>query len=480
MSSLKKNFLYNSLLTVSGYLFPLITYPYVSRVLGVTNIGACNYVDSIITYFCMFSMLGLTISGIREIASVRSDSGKRSQVFSSLFVLNGITTLIALVALLISIQVIPVFRENSRLMYIGSMKLLFNSLLIEWFYKGIENFKYITLRSVLVRTIYTVCVFIFIRTSDDYWIYYLLTVLVLVVNASINIIYSRHFINFSFKGIRLSPYVGGFVIMGVYIIVTSLYTTFNVVYLGSVSNKTEVGYYTTAHKLYTLIIAIYTAFTNVMMPRMTSLLSEGKVFEFKEYINKSMGLLFSIAIPIVVFSTVFSEEIILLLSGKGYEGAIIPMKIMMPLILIIGYEQILVVQTLMPLKKDRIVFRNSVIGAIVGITLNMLLVKNMLSIGSAIVWLCCEIVVLVLSQISVKRIIGISFPFRQFFFNLAVYIPIVFIFMCIHKHFENMFITLLVGGVVLAVYFLIAQIFIIKNQYVGAVISNIKNKFKHD
>lgn len=479
MPSVKKNFIYNSLLTISSYLFPLITYPYVSRVLGVTNIGVCNYVDSIITYFCMFSMLGLTISGIREIASVRGDEAKRNLTFSSLMVLNGITTAIAMIGLLVAIQTVHVFQENSRLMYIGAVKLLFNSLLIEWFFKGMENFKYITLRSILVRTIYTVSVFVFIKTTDDYWIYYLLTVSTIVINAIVNIAFSRHFVRFSFKGINLRPYVSGFFIMGIYLVVTSLYTTFNVVYLGSVTNKTEVGYYTTAHKLFTLIIAIYTAFTNVMMPRMTYLLAEGKTNEFKEYINKSISVLLSIAVPIVIFSCIFSQEIISVLSGSGYEGAIIPMRIMMPLVLIIGYEQILVIQALMPLKKDKIVFRNSVIGAIVGISLNLLLVKSMASVGSSIVWLCCEVVVLIMSQINVNRIVGIEFPYSVMVKNLAVYSPIGLFFWFIHKGISNPFVVLVISGGLLLIYFVMSQKYVIKNQYIISALSCIEKKFRH-
>lgn len=478
MASVKKNFIYNSILTVSSYLFPLITYPYVSRVLGVTNIGVCSYVDSIITYFCMFSMMGLTLSGIREIATVKNDLSKRNQVFSSLIALNGITTAIAIVALMLAIQFIPVFQENSRLMYIGAFKLIFNAFLIEWFYKGMEDFRFITFRSILVRTIYTISVFIFIKTSEDYWIYYLLTVATIIVNAIINIVYSRHFVRFSFKGINLRPYFAGFFIMGIYLIVTSLYTTFNTVYLGSVTNNTEVGYYSTAHKLYTLIIAVYTAFTNVMMPRMSSLISEGKIDAFKEYIKQSMDVLFSVAVPIVVFSCIFSGEIILLLSGKGYEGAIIPMRIMMPLVLIIGYEQILVIQTLMPFKKDKIVFRNSVIGALVGLLLNLMLVKSMASIGSAIVWLSCEIVVLVISQISVKKLIDISFPFRQLFLNIFVYAPSALMFYFIHIYIKNVFYSLTLAGIILVVYFLLAQKYVIKNQYIVSSVSSLFKKFK--
>lgn len=132
---------------------------------------------------------------------------------------------------------------------------------------------------------------------------------------------------------------------------TSMYTSFNVTFLGFVTNVTEVGYYTTATKLHGIILAFFTAFTGVMLPRMSALVAENRMDEVKRLINKSFDLLFMISIPLIVFSIYFAPEIIYLISGNGYEGAITPMRMVMPLVLIIGMEQILIVQLLMPLKK---------------------------------------------------------------------------------------------------------------------------------
>ena len=149
--SLKKNIIYSSILTAANYIFPLVTYPYVSRVLGVDNIGACNFVDSVINYFILFSMLGISTVGIREISQARNDSTRLNQTFSRLFTINTISTSIVLIALLISMFTVPQLRENSHLMWIGVLKLVSNYLLIEWLYKGLEEFKYITSRTVLVN-----------------------------------------------------------------------------------------------------------------------------------------------------------------------------------------------------------------------------------------------------------------------------------------------------------------------------------------
>ena len=163
--SLKKNIIYSSILTAANYIFPLVTYPYVSRVLGVDNIGACNFVDSVINYFILFSMLGISTVGIREISQARSDREKLNQTFSRLFTINTVSTTAVLIALLISMFTVPQLRENSHLMWIGVLKLISNYLLIEWLYKGLEEFKYITSRTVLVKCLYVVAVFLFIKRS---------------------------------------------------------------------------------------------------------------------------------------------------------------------------------------------------------------------------------------------------------------------------------------------------------------------------
>lgn len=421
--SIKKNFLYSSVLTASNYIFPLITYPYVSRVLGVTNIGICNFVDSIIHYYLLFSMMGITTLGIREIASTSTDAKKQSKVFSSLLTLNGIATLIMLIILIASIYFVPEFREYKRLMYVGVAKLVANLFLVEWYFKGIENFKYITNRTIFVKCLYVVSVFLFVKDADDYPVYFILLTLMWVVNAAINFPYACSKVKLSFKDLIIAPYVKPFLVLGCYMLLTSMYTSFNVAYLGFVSSPEQVGYYTTATKIFSIILALYTAFTGVMMPRMSAIYAKGDMGEFRKMVNKSMRLLFSFAIPAVIFAMFFTPEIIHIISGDGYEGAYLPARIIMPLILIIGYEQILVIQILMPTKQDSAVLRNSILGSLVGITANILIVPYCQSVGSAIVWVLSEITVLLSAQYAVSKRFGLEFPLKSLFLNMLYYIP---------------------------------------------------------
>lgn len=201
MPSIKKNLLYNSTLTVSNYLFPFLTYPYVSRILGVANIGIYNWIDSIINYYIIFSVLGIGTVGIREIARVKNNKKEVSQVFSSLLILNGITTFLMLIILVLSAILFPTLAQYKSMLIIGGVKLVFNYLLIEWFYIGIEKFKYITIRSILIKILYVISVFLFVKETDDYSIYYLLTTLMIVLSAFLNMIHSRKYVMIKFDNI---------------------------------------------------------------------------------------------------------------------------------------------------------------------------------------------------------------------------------------------------------------------------------------
>lgn len=472
--SIKKNILYSSVLTVSNFLFPLLVYPYISRVLGATNIGICNFVDSIINYFILFSMMGISTIGIREIAKTKGDDFQLSKTFSSLLMLNIISTVIVLIVLLLAVWLVPDLQKHREMMYIGALKLIFNCLLIEWFYKGLENFKFITQRTILVRLIYVVLVFICVRDKDDYDIYYLLTVLTIVFNALINIFYSRKFIYVTWKGISISPYLRSSFILGVYALLTSMYTSFNVAYLGFVAGETEVGYYTTAVKLYTVLISLFTAFTGVMMPRMSSLIAEEKYDDFKRLTDKSIDVLLTFVMPVIVFSMTFAPQIIAIISGPGYEAAITPMRIIVPLLLIIGYEQIIIIQMLVPLKKDKAILMNSALGGLVGILMNLLLVSNLQCTGSAIVWVAAELTVLCSGQFFVTKFVGVRFPFSKIAVQLFAALPIGGICYVIESFQLYDIWTLLIGGSIVAMYYIIINVYIFKNELVWLFIDRIR------
>ena len=423
-------------------------------------------------------MLGINILGNRQVAYVKGDRLALDKTYSNIFSFNAITTTIALGVLIGSIYAIPTLRENKELMWFGAIKLVSNFMLIEWFYKGMEDFKYITMRTIFVKCLYVASIFIFIHDSSDYPIYYLLTVLMVAVNAVINTWHSRKFVNYNPKYINFKELLKPVFHLGSYMIVTSFCNTFNVVFLGFMTNDTQVGYYTTATKLYSILLAFFTGVTGVILPRMSNLLSQGKHEEFKNILNTTTSLLFAFSIPLILIADIFAPQIVYLIAGPGYEGAILPMRIVMPMMLIIGYDQIMVIQGLMPLKADRTIMINSSIGAAVSIAINVTIVRHLASIGSSIAWISSELTILILSQIAITRLININFPYRNLIKSIIANIPLLGILLVLYHYADDSiyWIYLGVAAIIVGVYTIVVQLFVIKDPTLRRLVGSLQKK----
>lgn len=470
MQSLKKNFIYNAILTMSGYIFPLMVYPYVSRVLGVANIGACNFVDSIVEYFTILSMMGMNTIGIREIAKCKNDQQKLDNVFSQLFSLNTLTTITAIIILIIATNIVPKFAPYKDLLYIGVGKLFFNYMLINWFFQGLENFKYIAARTIFVKILFVISVFLFVKTETDVKLYYFLVALTWAGNGIINFIYAKKYVSFNFTLKINKAIIGSFFILGVYWFMNSMYTTLNVAFLGFATNDIEVGYYTTANKLLTVIMTMFTALTSVMVPRVSVALKSNDNSEAKALIRKAINALMLFAIPLIFFVFPFSQELIYLMSGKGYEGATTPLQIMTPLFFLVGYDQIIVLQTLLPMGKDKDILRNSILAASVGIISNIFLTLNFGKNGSAIVLILAELSVLLSSQFCVTKYLGLKIPFKLIIKHIIGFSPIIIICYVIKYFINSYVISLIVSASIICCYIFLAGRFILKNS----ILTNLK------
>lgn len=478
MPSVKKNFGYNLILTLCGYIFPLITYPYVSRVLGVQNIGICNFVDSIINYFIIFSMLGISSFGVREIARFRENIERRNDAFTNLITINVITTVFAVVVLIVCTYTVPKLSEYKPFLLVGITKIVFNVFLIEWFFQGIQNFKYITIRTLLVRVLYVILVFIFVQDREDTLIFFSLTIFITVINSIINWAYSHKFVTLQYRIIsiqHLRLFILPILSFGYYKILTSMYTTFNTVFLGLATNNLEVGYFTTATKLYSIIMGVLTAFTTVMIPRVAVLLHEGKKKDLQRIMNQTLSIVTAVSIPIILYCLFWAEDIIFLIAGSGYEGSVTPFRIVILLLLFIGFEQIIIQQFLMASTKNKPILIISTIGAIIGIVFNIILTPLFGAIGSAISWGVSEICVLFSGIYFVRKSFGVFFPFnsilKDFLWDLFYVTPLIVIY-CMKL---NMWYHLIVSGVVIFVLFIIINCWIHKNDRILEMLEMVRN-----
>lgn len=456
MVSIKKNFAYSSLLTAANYVFPLVTYPYVARVIGVDRIGLVNFVESIVNYFVIISMMGMAVLGVREVAAAAGHKARLSRRFGALLTLNTITTAIALAIYAVACVCVAELREHAHLMAFGAMKILFSALLVDWLYRGLEDFRYITLRTVAVKAAYVAAVFAMVRSAGDYGLYYLLTVLMIGANAAVNLWHTRRLV--SWTGVsrlrHARRYVRPMLMLGLYSMLTAMYTTFNVSFLGFACGDRQVGYYSTALKFFTILIGFYTALTSVMLPRMSALLTDSRDEDFRRLVRRSSSLLVSVAVPLAIACLMLAPEIVWAIAGEGYEGAVTPLRIMAPLIFVVGYEQILVIQTLMPARCDKLVCRNALIAAMLGIALNIAIVPRAMAAGSATAWAACEACVLVLSQRAVTRRFGVAFPLGEAGRTIAAYLPLALLLAAMRWHIGSPLIRLTAGGALACIYYM--------------------------
>ena len=463
MASLKKNFIYNLSITLANYIAGLVVFPHVSRCLGVELIGKTSFATNVVAYFSLFALLGAATVGTREIAICRDDIEKRSKVFSGVISVIGFLTGISFVLMTIALFFIPQFQEYRVLLLIGSFSLVFSSFQIEWLYQGVEKFDYIAKRTVLIRILYCISIFLFIHDRDDYILYYILTVSITVLNGLINLIYSQNFVHLSFKNVDFMKYLKPIGMYGVNKILISMYTTFNVLFLGLACNNIEVGYYTTANKLFGILLGVISAFTSVILPRMASFAAENNIREFNESVSKSFSLIFFVSLPISIGGVLLSSQIISILAGPEYEGAILPMQIIMPVIIIVGASQVCIMQVLIPLKKDTTVLFASLIGAVVAVALNVIFVSKLGAVGSALVLLISETSSSVYAFVYAYKNKIITLPWHFIFKRTISSIPYILICFLL-GYFGNMsnlsvlFIALFLSGC----YFIIEMLYILR------------------
>lgn len=478
---LKKNILYSGVLTASLYVFQLITYPYVSRVLGVENIGLCNYILSIVQYGVLFSSLGISVLGVREIAKSKDDLCQLTRTFSGLFTLHILFTLIVLVIYLIIINTVPQLENYKKLLYIGAIQIASTPFVAEWFFKGLEDFKYITIRSTVIRVLYVISIFLFVKEANDYIIYFSITIGMMTANAIVNWTYLTK----KTKIALVSPssiysYFRPLIYLGAQNMLAASYTTFNVAFLGFISNPTEVGFYTTATKIEGIIIALYSSFTMVMMPRISVLLEQKNNKNVEQLIKKSFDLMFALIIPCVIIIEFFAEEIVYIIAGRGYEGAVSPLRIVAFLLLIVGISQILVVQLLMPIRADKEIFICYVVGAIVGLFSNILLVPIFLSCGSSFVWLISEFFVAILAyHYACRKFIQIHI-LKQIISYVIHFLPLALVLFII-KYFTiaNSIYLFSIASMVVFIYAHTVLYYIVRNETYISCVRQIANKVNY-
>lgn len=389
--SLKKNALLNVVKTIMGIIFPIITFPYVSRILLPEGIGQVNFVNSIVSYFSLLAGLGISNYAVREASKLRENKNDFSLLVKELAIINIISTIISYFLFFVVIFLIPKFSSYRCLLLVSSLSIAFTTLGFSWVYSALEEYEFITKNSIIFQFLSVTCMFLFVKSKENSLIYLAITVLSSVGSNICNIINLGKYITFKTIGklkikVHLKPI---FILFGMSV-VSSIYTMLDTTMLGFMTNDVQVGYYSAATKINKLVLTLVTSACAVLFPRLSIYAEKEDKTEFFKLLNKSFAITLGIAIPATIGLNLLSEPITLIFSGKEYIPSIPVMKMMNPIIVIISISNFIGIQCLLPLRKEKITLFSVIIGAIVNFSLNLILIKKYGALGAAIATLIAE------------------------------------------------------------------------------------------
>lgn len=438
--SVRLNYLMNCILTGSAMIFPLLSYPYVSRILQPEGMGKVAFANSVIAYFAMGAMMGIPTYGIRACARVRDEKEQLSRTVWELLFINMVMTAFVYLVFGASLFLVPRFSQDKTLLGLMSLGILFQMVGAEWLFKALEEYTYITLRSLLFKILALVFMFLCIREKEDYIIYGLLTMAAGMGSNICNAFRMRRYVgplsqsiyasmekssegagrkdaeNFWNRGICFLQQAAGkhLKAIGVFFAMTAattIYTNLDVVMLDFMRGDVETGYYSTAVKIKGVLVSFVTALGGVLLPRMSYYVERKMNGEFRKMVRKAFVFVGLVSIPLCIFFLFFARDSILIISGEKFLPAVGTMQIIMPTLILIGFSNICGIQILVPLGLEKQVLYSEIAGAVTDICINLWLIPSMGAKGAAIGTLIAEAVVLlyqicVMIRMNIKSVLA--------------------------------------------------------------------------
>lgn len=478
MSQLKKNVLYNALLTTSGLILPFITFPYVTRVLAPEGIGLVNFANSFIQYFVIISSLGIPFYGIREIAKVRENIEQRSKILFELFIIKAICTIIALIIYIYLIYTIPKFTDYLPYYLWGLGTILLGLFDLNYFFSALENFKYITFRSVFFQILSVVATFVFVKTKEDALFFFLIPIFISLLNTIVNTNYIFRFINFSLikSKLQIRRHINPLILLFSIMLFTSIYNLLDTTLLGFLAGNADVGYYSVASKINRIPLSLIMVLVPVMLPRISMEFKNDNYKEIKRLVSKTIQFVIFLGVPIMVGLFATAPEIITIFSGSGFSPSITTIRIMSPVALIIGITTNFSTQLLIPMGKDKQLLYAVVYGTVASVLLNFILIPLLQHNGAAISNLIAEIIVLLVCYFFVKKHINLRIPYKEIITNTILCLPFLGIVSISRYLLSSSILVLFVSITISTFYYVMLQILIRKNPIMIEVKKMIYNK----
>lgn len=393
--SIRYNFLMNGILRMSSFLFPLITFPYISRTLGAEGNGQIAFAGSFVGYFSLFASLGIPTYGVRVCSQCRDDKEKLSRTVQELLIIHTVTMIVSYIAMFIAVSAVPALAERKEMIWISSVSLFLSLIGLEWFYQAIEDYRYITYRSLAFRILFIMLMFLCVHGKEDLMLYAWISVLGSAGSNLFNLLRIRKHICCRPLGhYRLGKHIKPAVMLFLLTAASTVYNNLDAVMLGFLSGDEQVGYYTAATKMKNILVSFVTALGAVLLPRISYYLKNGLEEEFVGLIRNSVRFVMASALPLMLFFMIEAKDVILILAGEGYRESAPAMIAIMPTVLFIGLSNIIGIQIFIPMGLERYTVFSTIVGAAVDLVINMALIPRYGALGAAIGTVTAEAIVL--------------------------------------------------------------------------------------
>lgn len=431
--SVKFNFIMNFILTASNVLFPLVTFPYVSRILGASGNGKITFITSVASYFSMIASLGIPTYGIRECARVRDDKEKLSKTVQELIIIHSMMTVISLSLYFGSMFFVGRLYQEKELMLINGVSLILNVFGINWLYSALEQYQYITIRSICFKIMSIFLMFALVHQREDYILYGAISIFATAGANVLNFINARKHISWKHYGnYELKRHMKPIMVFFAQSVAITVYTNLDTVMLGFMKDDVEVGLYSAAVKVKGVLTTLVTSLGTVLLPRLSYYIQSSKKDEFERLVRMAVEFVLFISLPLTIFFIVMAEESILFLSGSEFIGATLAMQIIIPTIVFIGLSNVTGTQFLVSLGKEKFVLYSVIAGAVVDLILNVFCIPNMGAAGASVGTLVAEIAVLFVQLYLIKKEFGYHFfeakkTMKLFLATFMASIPLIWI-----------------------------------------------------
>lgn len=446
--AVKKNIFYNVLLSGLQLLFPMVTAPYVARVLGVGNIGLVDFVNSYVGYFVLFAVLGAGFYGVREIAKYKNDTEKTSLIFSGIFQVNMVATIIVTIAYCLSVFFVPFLHKNRYILIISGMALYLAPISIDWYFQGLENFKMITFRSLVIRCLTFAGMFVFVRQRNDVIPYILLSVFTTIATNIWNLIYAcRHGLKIQWHNVNVKLHVKPMLIFFATNVSISIFTALDVLMLGFLSSYKQVGFFTAPQKILVVILSALGAINYALVPRISFNRQQNDKNSNALLLQKTFDLYVLLLFPSAIGLCLIASHFVPLFFGSEFIGCITPMRILSFKILFSLINGFFAFNIMMIMGYERKFLMIVVATGIFSFVLNWILIPRFGAVGAATTALVAESIELPLILFFVYKMLKMGVSWKMAFNSILYTIPFFLIYILFDKIITNniLFLVIFIG-----------------------------------